>query len=82
MQYATSARGRDEDVTKKMAATTPHAHTHTHTKSAKQVGLSEKSILSSFASLHVQYWSDNQQRICQAFTVMMHSVTNAYTNSY
>ena len=46
MQYATSARGRDDDVAKKIAATIPH----THTKPATQLGVSEKFILSSFTS--------------------------------
>ena len=52
MQYVTSARGRDDDVAKKMAATTPH--TYTHTKSATQSGPSEKFNFSSFSSLHVE----------------------------
>lgn len=45
MQYATSARGRDDDVAKKMAATTPR----THTQNQPQLGLSENSF-----SLHLQ----------------------------
>lgn len=80
MQYATSARGRDDDVAKKMAATTPHTHTHKISHTIRS--LREIHSLSSFTSLHVEHWRDNEQRIWQAFTVMMPSITNSYTNSY
>ena len=80
MQYVTSARGRDDDVAKKMAATTPHTHTDKISHTIRSLREFQSLFIFKFACW--EHWRDNEQWICQAFTVMMHAITKSYTNSY